>query len=85
MQNRDFAARVLELSKKQDRVGLADLLKKEMPNQMILVRLVRDFRFDIWIFGGSDVFMFCISTENDCEHPSGAKGSVVFQQMSTVR
>ena len=85
MQNPDFAARVLEFSKRQDRVGLTELLKKEMPNQMILVGLVRDFTFNIWIFGGGDIFMFCVSTKNECSHPSGAKGAVVFQQMSMMR
>lgn len=81
LQDPEVAARVLELAKRKDRKGLADLLKGEASSSQIRVKSVTDFTLILTILIGTKGYQLCISSTTDgCEHPSGAKGAVVFQE-----
>jgi hypothetical protein len=79
LQDPEVAARVLDLAKRSDREGLAELLKGEASASQIRVESIADFHLVIEFFSGLNWYQLCIGNE-DCEHPSGAKGWVVFQQ-----
>ena len=77
LQNPEIAARVLELAKRKDLKGLADLLKGTASSSQIQVKSVGDIVITITILIGTKGYQLFIG---DCEHPSGAKGGVVFQE-----
>lgn len=77
-QDRAFAASVLELAKKDDKVGIANKLATVAPGSQITVKSIRDFSLDISYCDKSVCYALCIG--DDCKHPSGAKSPVVFSQ-----
>ena len=77
-QDRAFAASILELAKKDDKVGIANKLATVAPGSQITVKSIRDFSLDITYCDRSVCYGLCIG--DDCKHPSGAKSPVVFSQ-----
>ena len=77
-QDRAFAASILELAKKDDKVGIANKLVTVAPGSNITVKSIRDFTLDITVCSKSICYVLCIG--DDCRHPSGAKSPVVFSQ-----
>jgi len=77
LQEPEVATRVLELAKRKDLKGLTDLLKGAASSSQIRVKAVGDITIIIEVFIGKKSYQLCIG---NCEHPSGAKGGVVFQE-----
>ena len=77
-QDRAFAASVLELAKKDDKVGIANKIATVASGSQITVKSIRDFTLDITICSKGICYELCMG--DDCRHPSGAKGAVVFSQ-----
>jgi len=77
-QDRAFATSILELAKKDDKVGIANKLVTVAPGSNITVKSIRDFSLDITVCTKSKCYELCIG--DDCRHPSGAKSPVVFSQ-----
>ena len=77
LQEPEVAARLLELAQRKDLKGLSDLLKGAASSSQIQVKSVGDIVITITILIGTKGYQLCIG---DCEHPSGAKGGVVFQE-----
>lgn len=77
LQDPEVATRVLELSKRKDLKGITDLLKDAASSSQIRVKSVGDITIVITVFMGTKSYQLCIG---NCEHPSGAKGGVVFQE-----
>jgi len=78
LQERRFAVQILELAKKNDRKGLAELLKKEVPTiEQIRIISIADFYFYVSVEVNGKHYDLCIG---DCKHPSGAKSPVVFSE-----
>jgi hypothetical protein len=70
-QDRAFAARVLDLAKKNDRTGLAALLKSVAPSSQITVKNIQDFCISNTLCTQRRCYDLCIG--DCCKHPSGAK------------
>jgi hypothetical protein len=77
-QDRAFAGRVLELAKKNDKNGLAALLKSIAPSSQITVKNIQDFCIGITLCTQRRCYDLCIG--DCCKHPSGAKSPVVFSE-----
>jgi len=83
MQERAFAVQVLELAKKKDRKGIAELFKRKTPTiEKIRITSIKDFTIKIWVWVNGNGYYLCIG--DDCKHPSGAKSPVSFQQLPPV-
>jgi hypothetical protein len=79
MQERGFATQLLELAKKKDRKGLAELLRKENQTvEEIRVTRLTDFTMEVWVTINGKGYHLCIG--DHCEHPSGKKSPIVFEQ-----
>ena len=78
LQERAFAVQVLELAKEKDRKGLA-LLKRQSPKiEEVRVTSIADFTVEIWVKVNGKGYKLCIG--DHCEHPSGKKSPVVFEE-----
>ena len=77
-QDRAFAASILELAKKNDKVGIANKLVTAAPGSKITVNSIRDFTVDIQVCTSTHCYVLCIG--DDCRHPSGKKSPVVFSE-----
>lgn len=77
-QDRAFAAKVLDLAKKNDKQGLAALLKTVAPSSQITVKEIQDFCIANTLCTQSRCYDLCIG--DCCKHPSGAKSPVVFKE-----
>ena len=79
MQERAFAVQVLELAKKKDRKGLAELLKRQSTKiEEVRVTSISDFSVEIWVKVNGKGYKLCIG--DHCEHPSGKKSPAVFEE-----
>lgn len=77
-QDRAFAASVLELAKKNDKVGMANKLATVAAGSKITVDSIQDFSMAITVCTESKCFTLCIGDE--CKTPSGKKSPVVFKE-----
>ena len=76
--NRAYATQVLEAAKKNDKKGLADLLKNVAPNRQITVKEITDFTITFSFGTEGHDYTLCIGDK--CKHPSGAKSPIVFSE-----
>ena len=76
--DRAFAAQVFEAAKKNDKKGLADLLKTAAPGSRITIKEIDDFTITFSIGTESHDYTLCIGDK--CKHPSGASSPIVFSQ-----
>ena len=77
-QDRAFAASVLELAKKNDKVGMANKLATVAAGSKITVDSIDDFSMAITVCTESKCFTLCIG--DNCKLPSGKKSQVVFKE-----
>src|SRR5262249_20251964 len=77
-QDRAFAASILELAKKNDKVGMASKLATAAPGSRITVNSIQDFSIAISVCTESKCYTLCIGDE--CKTPSGVKSPVVFKE-----
>jgi len=77
-QDRAFAASVLELAKKNDKVGIANKLGTVAAGSKITVNSIQDFSIAISVCTESKCYTLCIGDE--CKTPSGVKSPVVFKE-----
>src|SRR5262249_1307278 len=78
LQNRAFAAQVLDVSRKNDKKALSDLLKSAAPSRQINVTAIDDFTITFSFGTDSHDYTLCIGDK--CKHPSGAKSPIVFTE-----
>ncbi len=76
--DRAFSGRVLEAAKKNDRQGLAAILKAEAPRSQIQVQSISDFRIEAIIITDGKQYYVCIG--DGCKHRSGKASPVVFEE-----
>jgi hypothetical protein len=76
--DRAFASQVFEAAKKNDKKGLADLLKTAAPGSRITIKEIDDFTITFSIGTESHDYTLCIGDK--CKHPSGASSPIVFSQ-----
>ena len=77
-QDRAFAASILELAKKNDKVGMANKLATVAAGSKITVDSIDDFSMAITVCTESKCFTLCIG--DNCKLPSGKKSQVVFKE-----
>jgi hypothetical protein len=77
-QDRTFAASILELAKKNDKVGIANKLEAVAAGSKITVNSIQDFSMAISVCTESKCYTLCIGDE--CKTPSGIKSPVVFKE-----
>ena len=77
-QDRAFAASILELAKKNDKVGIGNKLATVAPGSKITVNSIQDFSMDVTVCTNTKCYYLCIG--DNCKHPSGAKSPVVFSE-----
>jgi hypothetical protein len=76
--DRTYATRVLEASKKNDRLGLAAILKSEAPRSQIQIQSITDFKVEAIIMTDGKQYYVCIG--DGCKHRSGKASPVVFEE-----
>jgi hypothetical protein len=78
LEDRAFAGRVLEAAKKNDKQGVAALLKTAAPTSQITVKEIHDFCIDTFLCTDNHCYRLCVG--DCCKHPSGKTSPVVFSE-----
>lgn len=77
-QDRAFAASILELANKNDKVGIGNKLAAIAPGSKVTVNSIHDFTLAITVCANNKCYQLCIG--DDCTHDSGKKSPVVFKE-----
>lgn len=77
-QDRAFAASILDLAKKDDKLGIANKLAAIAPGSKITIKSIQDFTLGITVCTNSKCYDLCIG--DNCRHPSGKSSPVVFSE-----